>query len=364
MIFKTAFSNTIKNIKQPWPVVEVESDEFDNIEISNFYRNHKYVWVVNKKYKTDILKTFDWSYSPQHDEYNMHLFPLCYDDTKAPVIWDALKLIPINNTKILTKSNIIAGYINTPFYYTMYERGLINKVLSKNNEHRFRVAKTKPTFKEIIKNFNFKNYNKDYVLFVDVDVTLNSSYNFKLPESSENNTLYHYKVTHQSTGLSYADNSVVFVPYSYIHALNNNIEYNINHVVIDDIVGDLNDIADPEFAWARAYSTTGLILTSKFLYKERKFTNKILSSYLSANCKFSNYVASGCSNASENLENNSDIDFEDFKFISKNFLEYNKKINHANEELKPMLSKLEMIKKVYGIDSEQYKALLAKSERV
>lgn len=361
-MINTAFNITAKQIRQEWPIIEVSDDKFNDYILTESYKNFKYVWVVKKKYKSILLTTFDWSYSPSEKTESVHLFPLCFDDTKKPVIWDAVKLVPINALpNSVVKSNIIVGYVNTPFYYTIYDRGLINKVISKPAELRYRVAKTKSTFTEMLKEFTFKKYNKDYALFVDVDVNLDISYNFELPP---NIAIYHYSVTHSSTNMTYADNSVVLVPYLYIEALQDNKSIDVNHVVIDDVVGELNDLSDPEFAWARAYSTTGLIMKSNFLYKQRNVTNKILTSYLSTNCKLSNYVINGCSQASKDIENNIDINFEDFKMISKRFVECVNKNTIDENNLKPLLAKLEIVKRVYGEDSEQYKTLFLKLKSI
>lgn len=365
MIFNIAFNTTAKQLRTSWPIIEVDDNEFVNFSIPESYKTANYVWVVNKKYKTTLLETFDWSYAPVNHVESVHLFPICFDDTKNPINWNAVKLVPTMLSPVESvKSNIISGYINTPFYYTIYERGLINKVISKSPDMRYRVAKTKPSFDDMLKSYSFKNYNKDYILFVDVDVSLDSLYNFKTPKLEDGFKIYHYSVKHVSSGLSYADNSVVFVPYEYIQSLQNNNPITVEHVIVDDVVGELNDLFDPEFAWARSYSTTGLILQNKFFYKQRNITNKILTSFLSSTGKLSNYVVDGCSQASKDIENNIDIDFTNFKEISKRFLECVNKSAINADNLKPMLSKLEMVKRVYGEDSEQYKNMLAKLESI
>lgn len=364
-MLETAFSLTRRNFKR-WPVVEVEELEFHDNSIAQRYASRTpFIWVLNKRYKDQIIENFDYNYYPQEKE-TVYLFSRCFFESKKPIDWNVIKLVPTTVISNNVKSKAIASYTYADMYfYSILDRNITKKILEKPKELRYKLLRPKKNLDEIIFSIDLHNLNVSHVWLIDLDVDIDLRYNFNI-KLDNTDTIYYIPVKHKSTGLVYADSSAMLIPVDYIRHIQAKTKDTISHLVKTSIldvesVGVLNDLTDPKFAWIRSYATSALLHKNKMLLSHKSQKNKILSAYMSLSSELlsSKYAIDGSTFALVDIENNLNIDYNDFTALDKRFDEYNV-INSDSEEKRKayiLKNKLDKIAKIYGTESDEYKKL-------
>jgi hypothetical protein len=364
-MLQTAFSLTKRNFKR-WPVIEVDEKDFhDNKVACQFESSTPFVWVLNKRYKGQIIEDFDFNYYPE-DKETVYLFSRCFFESKKPIDWNVIKLVPTNIISKTVNSKTIASYTYADVYfYSMLDRNITKKLLEKTKELRYKLIRPKKDIDEVILSIDLHRLNVTHIWLIDLDVELDLRYNFNIkPDNTD--TIYYIPVKHKSTGLIYPDHSAMLIPTDYIRHIQAGSKNKIEHLVKTEVldsepIGTLNDLSDPKFAWIRSYSTSGLLYKNKLTFTNKSQKNKILSAYmsLSSDLLSSKYAIDGSTFALIDIENNVNIDFSNFNSLDKRFEEYNN-INFDLENTRKEIilkNKIDKIAKIYGTDSEEYKKL-------
>ena len=369
-MFKTAFSYTKQNFNK-WPVIETSN--MDLYELANAYKDKvPYVWFVNPDYNT--RDEFNWNFRPEEDDrFKIHSFPRCFSKSKKPINWDVVKLVPTNpitriNTEV--KQRIISSFVNAeyPIYiYSFNDRFSTKKILGRPKHNQHRLIKSRKSLNDILLYLNL-DYIEDYVWLVDIDVEVDNKFYFDfVPDATD--TVYMFKLKHKSTDLSYGDYSLMLLPKQYIasiqHDIKTSLTTKIKYKEIDIEAGMLDDMTDPKKAWERAFSTASLLLQNKFPNNDKKLKNKILAGYVSINTsRMHDYIRDACNCAvKQNEKTHIDIvNLHNHQWLEEVFEERQEFIRNERANLHP--NRLDIIKRIYGEDSDQYKAYEEKLKAV
>lgn len=354
MIINTAFSYTKSKWKR-WPIIEV--DDVSDLTVLKNYNNYPFVWLKNKRY--EILESFNWNFYPESNKQNsIHSFPVCIKGSKRPIDWTALHLVPTTadkNTNI-NKCQQIAGYIESlaPMYiYAFNDKHAIKKYNRLANiERQCHLIRTKNNMAEVYELLD----SQRPVWLINADVTIDN-YDFLNFESSDAD-LYMFDVIHQSTGLTYADESVQLISPSYLQILAGDIKREpiIKH--INKKIGSVNDVTDPFKAWANAYYTTLYLKNTNIAHLKKK-KNNILGTYIQPGIsRINEYLRAGVEEAETDSQLNNYV-FETFTKWDKILDRFNKWKNRTTNTPEELLlqKRLQGIKKTYGENSEEYQKL-------
>ena len=365
-MFKTAFSYTKQSFNK-WPVIE--TIHMDSYELADAYKDKvPYVWFVDTEY--NVREDFNWNFRPdEEDKFSVHSFPRCYHKSKKPINWNAVKLVPTNpSTRINeeVKQRVISSFSQgeyPTYVYSFNDKFSLKKMLERSKDKQHRIIRTRKSLNEILLNLNL-DYVEDYVWLVDIDVEIDNKFYFDFQPDSQN-TIYMFKLNHKSTNLIYGDLGLILVPKSYIVSLQNNTPIELNYKEVDMLGGTLNDMTDPKKAWERAFSTACLLIQNKFPNNDKKLKNKIMSSYIANNTsRVHDYIKDACECAVKQTEK-SVIDVENLhnhQWLEEVFEERQRFIRDERSALHP--NRLDIIKRIYGEDSDQYKAYEEKLKAV
>jgi hypothetical protein len=359
-MFKPAFSYTKQHFNK-WPVIETV--HMDSYELADAYKDKSpYVWFVNPDY--NIRDEFNWNFRPEEDnKFNIHSFPRCFYKSKKPINWDVVKLVPTNSMVRQPEINqrIISSFVHSeyPIYiYSFNDRFSTKKILTRPKHNQHRLIKSRKSLNEILLYLNL-DYIEDYVWLVDIDVEIDNKFYFDFaPDSTDN--IYVFKLTHKSTNLVYGDYSLMLLPKKYIESVQNDaktlLKTKIKYKEIDILAGTVDDMTDPKKAWERAFSTASLLLQDKFPNNDKKLKNKIMASYISNNTsRIHDYVKDACECAvKQNEKTPIDVDnLHNHQWLEEVYEERQEFIRNERNNLQP--NRLDIIKRIYGEDSEQYK---------
>lgn len=365
-MFKTAFSYTKQSFNK-WPVIE--TIHMDSYELADAYKDKvPYVWFVDTEYS--VREDFNWNFRPDEDtKFNVHSFPRCYHKSKKPINWNVVKLVPTNpatRTNTVVQQRLISSFSQgeyPTYVYSFNDKFSLKKMLERSKSKQHRIIRTRKSLDDIFLNLNL-DYIEDYVWLVDIDVDVDSKFYFDFQPDLEN-TIYMFKLNHKSTNLVYGDLGLILVPKSYIVSIQNNTPIELNYKEVDMLGGTLNDMTDPKKAWERAFSTACLLIQKKFPNNDKKLKNKIMSSYIANNTsRVHDYIKDACECAVKQTEK-SFIDVENLhnhQWLEEVFEERQRFIRDERSALHP--NRLDIIKRIYGEDSDQYKAYEEKLKAV
>lgn len=363
-MFKTAFSYTKQNFNK-WPIIE--TSDMHSYELADAYKDKvPYVWFVDTEY--DIVDGFDWNFRPEdNNRFCIHSFPRCFHKSKRPVNWDVVKLVPTNPLARITQTvnqQLISSfsYSEYPTYVYSFDKFSLKKV-PKGSMNKHRIIRTRKSLDEIFLNLNL-DYIEDYVWLVDIDVEVDSKFYFEFRPVLEN-TIYMFKLNHKSTNLVYGDLGLILVPKSYIAALQNKKPTVVTYKEVDVVAGVLNDMTDPMKAWERAFATASLLIQNKFPNNDKKLKNKIMSEYITNNTsRMHDYIKDACNYAvMENEKSYIDVnDLHNHRWLDQAFEERQEFLRNRQSNQHP--NRLDIIKRIYGESSEQYKAYEQKLKTV
>jgi hypothetical protein len=351
----TVFTNTKKNFKN-WPIVNT-SNMNDYSQVDKYSREFNYAWLVNSKYK--FLDSFNWNWFPESDsEHLIHTFPRCYEFSKKPANWDAVKLVPTDPNKrsgVEIKQPFISSYITMDFSvysYSFNDKFSIKRMIAKPKSQQFRLIKNKKSFGEIFKSLDLAEI-KDFVWLIDVSLDIDPGFVFDFQPDDENKC-YIWNAKHTSSELTYPSNAMMLVSKKYIKSFHDDKETDLKMEIVDGFAGELNDLVDPIQSWIRAYVTSYKLLTGTLPLKDKVIKNKILGNYLeNQKNRMMSYAADGCRTATEDLEKNLKSELESYNWLNDKFYERQKEIRE-NSSVMSSDKRLEIIKKIYGEDSEYY----------
>jgi hypothetical protein len=369
-MFKTAFSYTKQNFNK-WPVIE--TDQMDSYDLADAYKDKvPYVWFVNPNY--NIHAEFNWNFRPLEEQrFNVHSFPRCFAKSKKPINWDVVKIVPTNpNSRINVdiKQPVISSFVESeyPIYiYSFNDRFSTKKLLARPIHKKHRLIKSRKSLSDIFSNLNL-DYIEDFVWLLDIDVDTGAKFYFDFVPQSDD-TIYMFKVEHKSTGLVYGDHSVMLIPKKYITEVQDSqktkIQPKFHYTEVDILAGTLDDITDPAKAWQRAFATASLLIQGKFPNDNKKLKNKIMASYISQHTsRMNDYVKDACECAVKKNEN--EYIYVDLlynhQWLEDVFNQRQEFLRNEQSNLQP--NRLEIIKKIYGENSEQYKAYEQKLKTV
>lgn len=376
-MMQTAFSST----KAKWrrfPLVEMKNLQ-DLSEVESYRGKYPYVWV--KKKDTEIQANFNWNFIPQEGNDNkIHTFPSCNPYSKRPISWEVLKLVPTteHDDQIEVKSNQIASYqyVNNCMYiYAYHDKFVMKKYgMLSINERPSHLINSKKSMTEILESLSEED-QPFWLIHADVRIDNVRSLDYEIG----NDDAVLFPVLHQSTALTYADQSVMLCKPSYIKKtlvskekqepfmidpisgeLVANPYYGedlIKIKVAKDSIGYMNDTVDPFKAWANAYFTT-VNLEHNDNKHITKVKNKVMTAYTKLeSSRVNDLVIAGMQEAQIDMAK-TDFDYEqsiNWDFILKRFSEWNNKTNSETAEL--LDKRIARIKKIYGEDSEEYQKL-------
>lgn len=351
----TFFTITKKNFKK-WPMVYTD-DMKDFSQVDSYSKEFNYAWLVNKQYK--FLESFNWNWFPDSDhEHMIHTFPRCYEFSKKPASWDAVKLVPTDPSKRLiteVKQPLISSYITMDFSvyaYSFNDKFSVRKMISKPKSQQFRLIKNKKSFGELFKSLDLTEI-KDFVWLIDVNLSVDPGFVFDYhPEDI--NKCYIWNVKHESSDLIYPDSAMMLVSKKHIKDFHDNKVTDLKMEITDCYAGVLNDLSDPEQSWIKAYVTSYKLLTSTLPLKDKSIKNKILGNYLeNQKNRMMSYVADGCKTATVDLEKNLTSELENYSWLSDKFNERQTEIRES-ASIMSADRRLDIIKKLYGESSEYY----------
>jgi hypothetical protein len=340
----------------------------DLSQVDKYKDESPYVWLLNDNY--ELLETFNYNWFPTETErFKTHVFPRCGQRTKRPIAWNAVKLVPTTvseQRKEEVKQPIIASYGHPGFaiIYAFNDPIAVKKLKTfDEKECIYQLTKRHNSFKDFVENIN-TDYVGDFVWIVDVDFKPNKDFQFDfIPET--NDTVYFYKVFHDSTKLVYADRSVMLVPVSYI------IDYQKGNVskykfrTAEHPVGILSDASNPLKTWARAYSLTMQLVNNDLGNVNKKEKNRILETMLDSDNK---YIKSACNAATQDSDNTTSkeeqqehfTNSQDFKWLEEQFIERQKaELKSVTNDKSAKIA--ERISRAYGKNSKEYKEATSKT---
>lgn len=382
-MIKTAFSITKSSWKR-YPIIETP-DVSDLTVVEKYKDRYPYVWVKNENY--EIQPNFNWNFYPTEDNKNsIHTFPVCNFHSKRPISWEALYLVPTNleqNTEII-RSNQIAAYKEntTPMYiYAFYDKFIMKKYgMISIPERPCHLINNKKSMDEVYELLS--NATTDTAWLVQADVRIDNISVLDYPIGDAD--IVKFPVLHQSTGLTYADNSASLVKIDYIKKLvEQQSKSEIEPFVIDPLSGELapnkelekqnldiipniknslmtigfvNDTVDPFKAWANAYYTCLYVQYGDTEILKKK--NKILGTYTGLKpSRVNDLVKAGIQQAEiDILKPDFNYDkYVNWDHIMKRFTEWNTRSADASIEM--LDKRIARIKQIYGEDSEEYQKL-------
>lgn len=365
-MFNTAFSFTKSKFKS-WPVVL--TDDMDDLTQADPYKDQSpYVWLINKNYQ--IVESFNYNFFPSdEDRLKTHVFPRCGKQTKRPLNFQAAKLVPTTDTearKIQVKQPNIASYGQPGFViiHAFNDPIAVKKLKTfDNHEIVYQLVKRHSNFEDFIANIN-TDYVGDFVWIVDVDFKPNKNFHFDFVPKT-NDTVYFYKVHHDSNKLIYADRSVMLVPVSYIidYQKGNTSKYKFR--TQEEPVGILSDASNPLKTWARSYSLTMQLINNDLGNVNKKDKNRILETMLDSD---NEYVKDACNAATNDMDETTSKEeqkehfknSQDFKWLEEKFIAKQKKdlTSIVADKSKKIA---ERIARAYGKNSKEYKEALEKA---
>jgi hypothetical protein len=383
-MIKTAFSITRSQWKR-YPVIET-SDVTDLSVIEKYKNNYPYVWLKHED--CDIQPNFNWNFSPeQHNKNSIHSFPSCNLHSKRPVSWEVLRLVPtqlVNNPDVVRSNQIAAYKVNmTPMYiYAFNDNSVMKKYrMVSIPERPCHLINNKKSIIEVYEMLSSSNSNSAWLVHADVRIDNVSNLDYEIGDAD----IIRFPVVHQSTGLTYADDSVSLVKIDYIKQLlnqgsnseaepfiidplsgelvPNEIEESVKSKIIKTStipIGHINDTVDPFKAWANAYYTCLYVQYSDDTNIKKK-KNKILGAYFRLQpSRVNTLIKAGVQQAEIDISN-PDFDYDTFvnwNHILKRFTEWNKKSSAETHNSTHVSKKrIGRIKKIYGKDSEEYQKL-------
>lgn len=361
-MIRTAFSYT-KAKFQKWPIIE--ADEFAKLQdIVKPYENQTpYVWVKHPKCK--ILESFNWSFIPEYrSQPQVYSFPQCLKGSKKPVNWEALRLVPTNyeTTYTVSKQPYISSYKEAtyPAYiYGFKDPHMLKKFSKLNSPDTYcQLVKNKSSLAELYNEINVESP----VFLIDADVSLYSwdHLDIKVEPGVD---AYMFDVVHESTGITYADESVQLVTPEYLNIKRGFLKRKpvIKHVQVT--VGALFDLTDPFKAWGRSYYTF-MFLKNTSIDHLKQNKSHILGKYIELQ---GSKKADTCRAGVEFAEKVNT--FEDFDYVSetnwdtieKRYKEW--KANPVTREQSILKKRLEKAIAIYGKDSDEYQKLSSQLEK-
>jgi len=349
---QTAFSIT-KSKWNRYPIIDV--DDMEDVSVANQYRDrYPYVWLKNKK--RTILKTFNWNFTPEHENrHKIHEFPMCVERSKRPISWDALRLVPTSATSEseTIHANRIASYRGkvVPMYvYSFNDRHALKKFTKLSTiERPCHIIRNKENMKSV---YNQLMDVEDNLWLIDGDVTIHNYSDLEFSPTDDYD-IYMFDVAHHSTGLIYADQSVQYITKEYFAKIKAGENIRIKHV--SHHIGDVNDMCDPFKAWANAYYNT-LYLTNTKISHLKKQRNKILQKYVQLSGSKLKENASAGTHQAENDRNNITDTTVTWSNILSSFSKWNDK-NTETDDQKLLQKRLQSAKRIYGEDSDEYQKL-------
>ena len=356
-MIKPAFSITRSQWKR-YPVIET-TDVTDLSVIEKYKNNYPYVWLKHKD--CDIQPNFNWNFYPEQQNKNsIHSFPSCNPHSKRPVSWKVLHLVPTHSPDPLNviRSNQIAAYkVNLiPMYiYAFNDKFVMKKYrLANITERSCHLINNKKTMTEVFESLSDITDKHIWLINADVKIDNITGLNYPLGDAD----IVKFPVAHQSTGLTYADDSVLLLNIDYIKKfIKSKVSIPCNIEIAKETIGHVNDTIDPFKAWANAYYTCLNVQhgNDKNIKKKK---NKILTAYTGLEpSRVNTLIKAGVQQAEIDILNPKfDYDtFVNWDHILKRFTEWNTK----SSDEKTQLSNKRMIrvKKIYGEDSEEYQKL-------
>ena len=378
---RTAFSRTKANWKR-YPIIET-ADMNDYSVVQKYKDKYPYIWLKHEDY--DIQPNFNWNFYPEQQNKNsIHSFPSCNPHSKRPVSWEVLRLVPthlVNNPDVVRSNQIAAYKMNmTPMYiYAFNDKSVMKKYrMVSIPERSCHLINNKKSMNEVYEMLSSSNSDSVWLVHADVRIDNISTLDSKIGDAD----IVRFPVVHQSTGLTYADDSVSLVKIDYIKKLvsrglnseaepfiidplsgelvPNKIEESIKSKIIKTSIipiGHINDTVDPFKAWANAYHTCLYVQYSDDTDIKKK-KNKILGAYTGLQpSRVNDLIKAGVQQAEIDILN-PDFDYDTFinwNHILKQFTEWNKK--SSDETLHVSKKRIGRIKKIYGKDSDEYQKL-------
>ena len=380
-MIKPAFSITRSQWKR-YPVIET-SDITDLSVIEKYKNSYPYVWLKHKDY--DIQPNFNWNFYPEQQNKNsIHSFPSCNPHSKRPVSWKVLHLVPTHSPDSLNvvRSNQIAAYKTDmiPMYiYAFNDKFVMKKYrTTSNTERTCHLINNTKSLNEVYEMLSSSDSTSAWLVHADVRIDNIASLDYEIGNAD----IIKFPVVHQSTGLTYADDSVSLVKIDYLkQLLGKELGSESEPFVIDPLSGELvpntkfnskfipniknsltsighiNDVVDPFKAWANAYYTCLHVQygNDKNIKKNK---NKILGAYTGLEpSRVNDLIKAGIQQAEIDIltpEFNYDT-FANWDHILKRFTDWNKKSPDIN--VRVSTKRIGRIKKIYGKDSEEYQKL-------
>tara|TARA_R110000744_G_scaffold198447_6_gene317722 strand:+ start:3325 stop:4422 length:1098 start_codon:yes stop_codon:yes gene_type:complete len=356
-MIKTAFSITRSQWKR-YPVIET-TDVTDLSVVEKYKNRYPYVWLKHKHYI--IQPNFNWNFSPeQHNKNRIHSFPSCNPHSKRPVSWEVLRLVPThspNNLDVIRSNQIAVYKTNIPpiYMYAFKDKFVMDKYRKiKIPEITCHLINNKKTMAEVFESLSDITDKK--IWLVNADVTISNITDLNYPMG--NADIVRFPVKHKSTGLTYADDSVLLINVDYIKRFiksKSNISFKTK--VAEKTIGYVNDISDPFKAWANAYYTC---LNTQYGNDTniKKNKNKILGAYTVLEpSRVNDLIKAGVQHAEIDILNPKfDYDtFINWDQMLKRFTDY----HTTSKNFIPIISdkRLKSLEKTYGKDSDEYQKL-------
>lgn len=376
-MMQTAFSIT-KSKWRRFPLIELDNLQ-DLSEVTSYRGKFPYVWV--KKKNIDIQNNFNWNFIPNENDSNkIHTFPNCNPYSKRPISWEILKLVPTteHDDQIEVRCNQIASYKytnNCMYVYAYHDKFVMKKYgMLSINERPSHLINGKKSMLDILESLSEED-QPFWLIHADVRIDNVQSLDYEIGDNVDAIT---FPVLHQSTSLTYADQSVMFCKPSYVKKMLN-VSDDHEAFMIDSVTGDLvanpyygkdivnvvevstakesigyiNDTVDPFRAWANAYYTT-----IHLEYTNSKNKNKIMTAYTKLKpSRVNDLIVAGMQEAQIDIakENYSYKESSNWDYILKRFGDWNNKTSSETSEL--LDKRIERIKQIYGEDSEEYQKL-------
>jgi hypothetical protein len=321
---KTAFYHTTTKFKS-WPRIYTNNLN-DYSQVEKYKSLAPYVWLINPDY--ELIPSFNYNFSPfDQNKFMVHSFPRCSFQTKRPLSWDAVKLVPThrNISDTILKQRSIASY-GTPGFLIIHAFNDPIAVKKLNNfestESPYQLVKRHNNYDDFIQDINL-DYTGEWVWIVDIDFEHTKSFKFDyIPEDV--NSVYYWKVKHDSTNLEYADRTVMLVHESYILDLQAGRKPKHKEIVQNNVAGILHDTSNPYKSWARAYSNTMQLLTNALGKVNKRDRNRILETMLASD---NDYIKHACVTATNDVDNTIDENektelynnSQDYKWLEEKF---------------------------------------------
>ena len=279
-MFNTAFKKTVNSFNS-WPKLYV--DNTDDLSQVNEYQE-PYVWLIHKDAK--VIENFNWNYRPEFEnKLKVHLFPKVLPANKSPIKWNRVKLVPtsIHRHKDNIRTRIISEYASNQFPLIVYSTSkdrIVKKFQKFEQAYNFQLLKGQTNLNETLKKYN--PYIKEtHIWFIDIDVELDTDweFSFDVEDGYQEDTIYEFKTIQKSVNKAVHNNTVMLFPKAYLYKIQGRHdmiykklyeqgERNLYNRLpelkkmleeqkyktkkIDQVVGTLNDISDPQTAWIRS----------------------------------------------------------------------------------------------------------------